>query len=119
MSDGMRTSPQGSPIDALRCRLGFHRWAYMGEAVARSTPHIAYPVNQVCLACHVLRFNAVAPGRPTPDRSPTEARFMRDGGQLSTPGNPKKITRLERFVRWFDRMTAAIFGPRHIEVDDD
>lgn len=57
------------------CRLGFHRWAYIGEAVARSTPHIAYPVNQVCVRCRVLRFNTAAPGRPMPRPKP-------DGGEI-------------------------------------
>lgn len=85
-------------IRRARCGLGFHRWAYMGEAVARSTPHIEYPVNQVCLRCRVLRFNADAPLRPTPAPEPfgvTEAR------------------RLERIIAWYWRHK----GPYPAEVD--
>lgn len=71
-------SDSRSLIQFLRRVFHRHRWAYMGEAVARSTPHITYPVNQVCVGCHVLRFNQHAPGHPK--RREPKPKF--DGGQI-------------------------------------
>jgi len=72
------------PVTPLRCSRSSaaccigtagRTWA---RRLRRSTPHIAYPVNQVCVDCHVLRFNPDAPGRPK--RREPKPKF--DGGRI-------------------------------------